>query len=212
VPVTDSDEDRRWLEARRFAGGRNGVRIPRENQPIVEECTRPACTSCLTLRSGLLTRPNVSHLRCGGALVGLNPRHQACDPFAAEDRAFCPDPVCIGVAGGDLRTSPKEAFGRAFEESLHEIGCKSHIDAGLLHPADVLPLGSPSFPISLLKTSALATVYENVAPRAWSSPNFLHSESQAKTVPARPDIQYSDDKQTAQRRIWRTLLMLSSLG
>jgi hypothetical protein len=100
-------------------------------------------------------------------------------PSLRKTSLFYPDPVCIGVAGGDLRTSPKEAFGRAFEESLHEIGCNSHIDAGLLHPADVLPLGSPSFPIALLKTRALATVYENVAPHAWSSPNFLHGESKA---------------------------------
>src|SRR4029077_3607374 len=64
LPVTDSGEDRRWLEARRFAGGRNGFRIPRENQPIVEECTRKSGTSCLTPRSDPLTRPNVSHLRC----------------------------------------------------------------------------------------------------------------------------------------------------
>jgi hypothetical protein len=35
-PVTDADEDRRRLVARRFAGGRNGVRIRRENRPTVE--------------------------------------------------------------------------------------------------------------------------------------------------------------------------------
>src|SRR5580700_4780737 len=64
LPVTDSDEDRPRLEARRFAGGRNGVRIPRENQPIAEECTRKSGTSCLTPRSDPLTRPNVSHLLC----------------------------------------------------------------------------------------------------------------------------------------------------
>src|SRR5580700_1175631 len=63
LPVTDPDEDRGRLEARRFAGGRNGVRTPRENQPIVEECTRKSGTSCLTPRSGRLTTPNVSHLR-----------------------------------------------------------------------------------------------------------------------------------------------------
>src|ERR1700719_1765893 len=62
--MTDADEDRRWLEARRFAGGRNGVRIPRENQPIVEECTRKSGMPCLTPRSDPVTRPNVSHLRC----------------------------------------------------------------------------------------------------------------------------------------------------
>src|SRR5580700_8500162 len=43
LPVTDAD-----------------VRIPRENQPIVEECTRKSGTSCLTPRSDPLTRPNVS--------------------------------------------------------------------------------------------------------------------------------------------------------
>src|SRR5580692_8656456 len=63
-PVTDADEDRRRLVARRFAGGRNGVRIPRENQPSVEECTSKSGTSCLTPRSGPLTRPNVSRLHC----------------------------------------------------------------------------------------------------------------------------------------------------
>src|SRR5580692_11886863 len=63
LPVTDADEDRRRLEARRFAGGRNGVRIPRENRPIVEECTSKSGTSCLTLRSDPLTRPSVSHRR-----------------------------------------------------------------------------------------------------------------------------------------------------
>src|SRR5580692_3291271 len=64
LPVTDSDEDRHRLEDCRFAGGRNGVRIRRANQPIVEECPRKCGTSCLTHRSDLLTRPNVSHLRC----------------------------------------------------------------------------------------------------------------------------------------------------
>src|SRR5580704_14776885 len=64
LPVTDADEDRRRLVARRFAGGRNGVRIRRENQPTVEVCTRKSGTSCLTPRSDPLTRPNVSHRRC----------------------------------------------------------------------------------------------------------------------------------------------------
>src|ERR1700731_4683318 len=64
LPVTDADEDRRRLKAGRSAGGRNGVRIPRENQPIVEECTRKSGTSCLTRRSDPLTRPNVFHLWC----------------------------------------------------------------------------------------------------------------------------------------------------
>ena len=52
------------VEARRFAGDRNGVHIPRENQPIVEGCTRKSGTSCLTPRPDPLTKPNVSHLRC----------------------------------------------------------------------------------------------------------------------------------------------------
>src|SRR5579863_10442741 len=61
--MTDSDEDRRRLEVRRFAGDRNCVRIRRENQPTVEECTSKSGTSCLTPRSDPLTRPNGSHLR-----------------------------------------------------------------------------------------------------------------------------------------------------
>src|ERR1700683_5574662 len=47
LPVTDSDEDRRRLEAHQSAGSRNGIRIPHENRPIVEECTRKSGTSCL---------------------------------------------------------------------------------------------------------------------------------------------------------------------
>jgi hypothetical protein len=50
----------------------------------------------------------------------------------------------------------------------------------------VLPLGSPSFSISVLKTKRLAVelgsgrVCDNVAPHAQSPPNFPHSENQAK--------------------------------
>jgi hypothetical protein len=52
----------------------------------------------------------------------------------------------------------------------------------------VLPLGSPSFSILLLKEKDLAepfdsgTMYENVAPHAWSPPNFPHTEKEAKVM------------------------------
>ena len=52
--------------------------------------------------------------------------------------------------------------------------------------AGVLPLGSPSLSILLLKEMDLAeefgsgTMYENVAPHAWSPPNFPHSDKEAK--------------------------------
>jgi hypothetical protein len=58
--------------------------------------------------------------------------------------------------------------------------------------AGALPLGSPSFSIQFVKTKGLArelgsgTVYENVAPHAWSPPNFPHSERQAKVRPSAP--------------------------
>ena len=50
----------------------------------------------------------------------------------------------------------------------------------------MLPLGSPSFSILLLKAKDLAeefgsgTMYDNVAPHAWSPPNFPHSDKEAK--------------------------------
>jgi hypothetical protein len=52
--------------------------------------------------------------------------------------------------------------------------------------AGVLPLGSPSFSILLLKAKDLAKEFgsgkmcEHVTPHAWSPPNSPHSESQAK--------------------------------
>jgi hypothetical protein len=48
--------------------------------------------------------------------------------------------------------------------------------------AGVPPLGSPSFSILLLKEQG--TMYENVAPHAWSPLNFLHSEREAKHAKA----------------------------
>ena len=68
------------LGARRSADGRNGVRTPRGSRPIVEECTRPVCTSCLTPRSDPLTRPNVSHPRClreSGSLESVSTGRQS---------------------------------------------------------------------------------------------------------------------------------------
>jgi hypothetical protein len=56
--------------------------------------------------------------------------------------------------------------------------------------AEVLPLGSPSFSMLPLKVNDLVknfgsgTVYENVAPHAWSPPNFPHGESQPKARPS----------------------------
>ena len=58
--------------------------------------------------------------------------------------------------------------------------------------AGVLPLGSPSFSILLLKAKDLTKEFgggkmcEQVAPYAWSPPNFPHSESQAKMRPFAP--------------------------
>ena len=55
--------------------------------------------------------------------------------------------------------------------------------------AGVLPLGSPSFSIFLLKQKDLAeafcsgTMYGNVLPHAWSPPNFPHSEMTEKGAP-----------------------------
>jgi hypothetical protein len=51
--------------------------------------------------------------------------------------------------------------------------------------AGALSLGSPSFSIFLLKTNELkkngsGMMYENVAPHAWSPPNFPHSEEETK--------------------------------
>lgn len=56
-----------------------------------------------------------------GTLIGRNPCDKAFDPFAAEDIALSSKPVGIGVSRLDLRPSPKEAFGGAFEESLDKI-------------------------------------------------------------------------------------------
>ena len=56
----------------------------------------------------------------------------------------------------------------------------------------MLPLGSPSFSISLLKTKALTlelgsgTTYANVAAHAWSPLNFPHSEDEAKYLQILP--------------------------
>jgi hypothetical protein len=50
----------------------------------------------------------------------------------------------------------------------------------------VLSLGSPSFSPDHLKEKDLAedfdtgTMYDNVAPHAWSPPDFPHSEDKAK--------------------------------
>ena len=50
----------------------------------------------------------------------------------------------------------------------------------------MLPLGSPSFSVLLLKEKDLAeefgsgTMYENVAPHAWSRPNFPHTHREVK--------------------------------
>jgi hypothetical protein len=52
----------------------------------------------------------------------------------------------------------------------------------------VLPLGSPSFSILLLKEKDLvdavgsATMWDNVAPHAWSPPTFPHTETEAKVM------------------------------
>ena len=52
--------------------------------------------------------------------------------------------------------------------------------------AGVLPLGSPSLSILLLKEKDLAeeigsgTMYQNVAPHAWSPPTFPHSDNEPK--------------------------------
>lgn len=65
-----------------------------------------------------------------------------------------------------------------------------HIDGTPAPKAGALPLGSPSFSISFLKTKGLSKefgsgrVYENVAPHAWTPPNFPHSEEETKALSA----------------------------
>jgi len=82
----------------------------------------------------------------------------------------------------------------------------------------VLPLRSPSFSISFLTTKGLGkefgsgTMYENVAPHAWSPHDFPHSEEEAKAVGAsKCSLEFSRSC-VEKYRIHLALLILSPLG
>lgn len=74
--------------------------------------------------------------------------------------------------------------------SAHQAGVLAFQQASCadVSKADVPPLGSPSFSLDHLKEKHLAEefgvamMYENVAPHAWSPPNFPHTEKEAKVM------------------------------
>jgi hypothetical protein len=134
-----------------------------------------------------------------GALVGRNPSHQAaCDHFAAEDLAFCSKPVCIGIAGGDLRTSPKKAFGGAFEESLYKIAGNSHIQQPTYQVVVSKDLRT-GLPLQTLhakdinvemRTIAVLLSSPATSKKKWKSSQA--SKLRPQQSPVRPKLQYSD--------------------